>query len=381
MKKPIYLDYLSTTPVDPRVKKKMIESFDAFGNAASKNMHHYGVEAMRLIETAREKVAQLIKADKTEIVFTSGATESNNLALKGAAYFYRRQGKHIITMKTEHKAVLDPCQYLESQGFELTYLNPKKNGRLDMHAFETAIRPDTILVSIMHVNNETGVIQDIETISDITQKHHLVFHVDAAQGAARLPIDVSNYSIDLLSLSGHKMYGPKGIGALYIRNKPKVRLVPLMHGGGHEQGFRSGTLPTHQIVGLGEACHILCHELKTDQLRMEKLHHVFWNELKDIHSIHINGDNEFKVPGCFNMTIDGIDAETLLLSLNDLAFSTGAACSTFNISPSHVLLAQGLTPAQIQSTVRLSLGRYTSIEEANHAALEIKTNIGKLYKE
>jgi cysteine desulfurase len=379
MKQPIYLDYLSTTPIDPRVKQKMIEAFDAFGNSASTSMHCYGAKAMHLIEDAREIVAQLIKAKKTDIIFTSGATESNNLALKGAAQFYKRQGKHIITMKTEHKAVLDPCQHLESQGFEVTYLAPNKQGRLDLYAFEAAIRPDTILASIMHVNNETGVIQDIDAIARLTQKHHILFHVDAAQAAARLRIDISTCPIDLLSFSGHKMYGPKGIGALYIR-KPKVRLVPLMHGGGHEQGYRSGTLPTHQIVGLGEACRILIHDLKTEQIKMEKLHQVFWNELKDIQSIHVNGDKTFKVPGCFNLTIDGIDAETLLLSLNDLAFSTGAACSTFNISPSHVLLAQGLTPAQIQSTIRLSLGRYTSIEEAQYAALEIKNNIKKLYK-
>ena len=367
MKKSIYLDYLSTTPMDERVQKAMVDSFDDFGNPSS-NTHGYGSKALELIHEARAKTAQLIQAKTREIIFTSGATESNNLALKGVAYFYQRQGKHLITMTTEHKAVLDPCRYLESQGFDVTYLAPCPSGCLDLSKLEEAIRPDTILISVMHVNNETGVIQDIQKIAEITQRNHVLFHVDAAQSAARLPLNMSECPIDLMSFSAHKMYGPKGIGALFIRHQQKrVQLVPQIHGGGQERGLRSGTLSTHQIVGFGKACDILINELDQERARMQELHHIFWEKIKKP-SIHINGDPIFIAPGCFNLTIDNIDAEVLLKSLNNLAFSTGSACSAFNITPSHVLLALGLSPERIQSTVRISFGRYTFQEDVQYAA-------------
>jgi cysteine desulfurase len=377
MTKHLYLDYMSTTPIDFRVKDIMVQCMDVSGNAASPTME--GKAALKWVEKGRLSVATLIHARSEEIIFTSGASESNNLALKGAAYFYQRQGKHIITMSTEHKAVLHPCRHLENEGFEVTYLSPEKNGRLNLMTLSQAIRPDTVLVSIMHVNNETGVIQDIDAIARLTKKHGVLFHVDAAQSASRLKINVSNCPIDLLSLSSHKMYGPKGMGALYIRQHPRrVQLVPQIHGGGHELGLRSGTLSPHLIAGFGQACEIVQKEMEQERLRMQILHDIFFQSFGSIDLFNINGDSLHRIPDCLSMTIPGVNAERLLAGLPNLSLSAGSACSTFNISPSHVLLAIGLSPLDIQSTIRLSFGRYTSFADIQYAAGEIKDRIRQL---
>jgi len=382
MNKPIYLDYMATTPVDPRVKEKMMQCLDKdgiFGNSAS-STHSYGYEAMQCVEKARGQIADFIHATPREIVFTSGATESDNLALQGAARFYARQGNHIITMLTEHKAVLDTCYYLSQHGFEVTYLDPEKNGRLDLEKLKQAFRPETILVSVMHVNNEIGVIQDIDSIGKVVKKKGAIFHVDAAQSAGKILIDLSCLPVDLMSFSGHKTYGPKGVGVLYVRRKPRVRLEPLIHGGGHEQGMRSGTLATHQIAGIGEAFEIARQDFDKDHQHILKLRNKLLEKLKVLDHLQINGDLAHCISGCLSLTFEGVDAETLLLSLRHLAVSTGSACSSANISPSHVLTAIGLTPQQIQSTIRLSIGRFTTEEEIEITGRCMVENVKKLRK-
>ncbi len=377
MQTPIYLDYMSTTPVDPQVAAKMrdcLEMEGCFGNPASQS-HRYGWDAMELVQQARQQVADLINADPREIIWTSGATESDNLAIQGAALFYQRKGKHIITMSTEHKAVLDTCHYLSTQGFEVTYLNPDRQGLLAIEQLEQALRPDTILVSIMHVNNETGVIHDIAKIGECLKGRGIIFHVDAAQSAGKLPIDLQQLSVDLMSFSAHKIYGPKGVGALYVRRQPRVRLVPMIHGGGHEWGMRSGTLPTHQIVGMGEAFAIAKAKLAEDPARISRLRDHLWEGISQLSGITLNGDQQHRSPGCLNITIEGIDNETLLLSLNQLAISTGSACNSANPTPSHVLTAMGLTRQQANSSIRLSVGRFTTLADIDTAIAQMTKQI------
>lgn len=371
MKRPIYLDYMSTTPVDPAVIQKMQESlsFDGFfGNPASQQ-HRYGWEAGELVKQARQEAAELVNADSREIIWTSGATEANNLAIKGAAFFYQRQGKHIITMSTEHKAVLNTCRYLMSKGFDVTFLDPEPNGLLDLSKLNEAVRSDTILASIMHVNNETGVIQNIAAIGDLLKEKGVLFHVDAAQSIGKLPIDLQLLKVDLLSFSGHKFYGPKGIGALYVRRKPRVRLEPLFHGGGQEWGLRSGTLATHQIVGMGMACTIAKKSLQSEYERMRGLRSRLWEGIGGLNSITVHGEQ--CIPGCLNIGISGVDGEVLMRGLNDLALSSGSACTSAIPEPSHVLLAMGLTREQANCSLRISFGRFTTEEEIDYAAQQI----------
>lgn len=380
MKLPIYLDYSATTPVDPRVAEKMMQylTLDGiFGNPASRS-HRFGWQAEEAVDEARNHIAELIGADPREIVFTSGATESNNLAIKGIAHFYRNQGKHIITCKTEHKAVLDPCRYLESDGFEVTYLDPQSNGLVTLDQIRDAMRDDTILVSLMHVNNEIGVIQDVAAIGELCRSRKIFFHVDAAQSAGKLPIDVEAMKIDLLSMSAHKIYGPKGIGALYVRRKPRVRLEAQMHGGGHERGMRSGTLPTHQIVGMGEAFRLAGLEMAEESARILALRDRLWNGLKSIEEVHINGDLEHRVPGNLNVSFAYVEGESLMMGLKDLAVSSGSACTSASLEPSYVLRALGLTDELAHSSIRFSIGRFTTEEEIDYTISLIKQEIGRL---
>ncbi|MFO4723637.1 IscS subfamily cysteine desulfurase [Vibrio cholerae] len=380
MKLPIYLDYSATCPVDPRVAEKMVQYMTmdgTFGNPASRS-HRYGWQAEEAVDTAREQIAALLNADPREIVFTSGATESDNLAIKGVAHFYNKQGKHIITSKTEHKAVLDTMRQLEREGFEVTYLDPESNGLIDLAKLEAAMRDDTILVSIMHVNNEIGVVQDIAAIGELCRSRKVVFHVDAAQSAGKVAIDVQEMKVDLISLSAHKAYGPKGIGALYVRRKPRIRLEAQMHGGGHERGFRSGTLPTHQIVGMGEAFRIAKEELQQDYDHALKLRNRLLDGIKDMEAVTINGDLEQRVPHNLNVSFAFVEGESLLMALKDLAVSSGSACTSASLEPSYVLRALGLNDELAHSSIRFSFGRFTTEAEIDYAIELIRVAVDKL---
>ncbi|MDO5638734.1 MAG: IscS subfamily cysteine desulfurase [Neisseria sp.] len=375
---PIYLDYAATTPVDKRVAEKMIPYLtELFGNPASSS-HSFGWTAEEAVENARAEIARLINADSKEIVFTSGATESNNLAIKGAAHFYQSKGKHLITVKTEHKAVLDTMRELEREGFEVTYLGVKENGLLDLDELKAAIRDDTILISVMWVNNEIGVVQDIPAIGEICRERKIIFHVDAAQACGKTPVDVEAAKVDLLSISAHKIYGPKGIGALYVRRKPRVRLEAQMHGGGHERGFRSGTLATHQIVGLGEACRLAREELEQDRAHAFKLRDVFLKGIEGIEEVYINGDLEHRVPTNLNVSFNFVEGESLIMAVKELAVSSGSACTSASLEPSYVLRALGRNDELAHSSLRITFGRMTTEEEVAFAAELIKSKIGKL---
>ena len=377
---PIYLDYSSTTPVDPRVAAKMSECLTkegVFGNPASRS-HSFGWESEKLIDEARGHVAKLIKANKKEIVWTSGATESDNLAIKGAAHFYKEKGNHLITLTTEHKAVLDTMRHLETEGFEVTYMNPKDNGLVDIDELKSLIKPTTTVISIMHVNNEIGVIQDLETIGKICRDNKIVFHVDAAQSPGKVDIDVDKYNIDLLSLSAHKVYGPKGIGALYVRRKPRIRLQPQMHGGGHERGFRSGTLPTHQVVGMGEAFRIAEEEMESDNKRISILKDKLWNGLNSIEEIYLNGDMKQRIPGNLNVSFNFVEGESLIMAIKDMAVSSGSACTSASLEPSYVLRALGRSDELAHSSLRISIGKYTTEEEIDYSVSLIKEAVAKL---
>ncbi len=378
VKTPVYLDYASTTPVDKRVAEKMIPYLtETFGNPAS-NSHAFGWEAEEAVEKARADIAALINADPKEIVFTSGATESDNLAIKGAANFYKTKGKHLITVKTEHKAVLDTMRELERQGFEVTYLGVQENGLIDLEELKAAIRDDTILISVMWVNNEIGVVQDIPAIGEICRERKIIFHVDAAQACGKVPVDVEAAKIDLLSMSGHKVYGPKGIGALYVRRKPRVRLEAQMHGGGHERGFRSGTLPTHQIVGMGEAFRIAKEELEQDMAHYRKLRDIFLKGIEGIEEVYINGDLEHRAPNNLNVSFNFVEGESLIMAVKELAVSSGSACTSASLEPSYVLRALGRNDELAHSSLRITFGRMTTEEEVQFAAELIKSKIGKL---
>ncbi|MFZ4819648.1 MAG: IscS subfamily cysteine desulfurase [Limisphaerales bacterium] len=378
MKFPIYLDYSATTPVDPRVAKRMMTFLtEEYGNPASRS-HAYGWTAEEAVEQAREDVAKLIGADAKEIVWTSGATESNNLASKGAAQFYKSKGKHIITMSIEHKAVIDTCRDLERQGFEVTYLDPGPDGLLDMEKFKAAIRPDTILVSIMFVNNEIGVIQPIAEIGEICRAKGIIFHVDAAQATGKVAIDLATLKVDLMSLCAHKTYGPKGIGALYVRRKPRVRLEAQMHGGGHERGFRSGTLAPHQIVGMGEAFRLAREEMGTENERVRMLRDRLLSGLSEMEEVYVNGDLEHRVPHNLNMSFNYVEGESLIMAIKDIAVSSGSACTSASLEPSYVLRALGRSDELAHSSIRFTLGRFTTEEEIDFSVKLIKAKIGKL---
>ncbi|HEZ3159959.1 TPA: IscS subfamily cysteine desulfurase [Neisseria meningitidis] len=378
VKTPVYLDYAATTTVDKRVAEKMIPYLtETFGNPAS-NSHAFGWEAEEAVEKARADIAALINADPKEIVFTSGATESDNLAIKGAANFYKTKGKHLITVKTEHKAVLDTMRELERQGFEVTYLGVQENGLVDLEELKAAIRDDTILISVMWVNNEIGVVQDIPAIGEICRERKIVFHVDAAQACGKVPVDVEAAKIDLLSMSAHKVYGPKGIGALYVRRKPRVRLEAQMHGGGHERGFRSGTLPTHQIVGMGEAFRIAKEELEQDMAHYRKLRDIFLKGIEGIEEVYINGDLEHRAPNNLNVSFNFVEGESLIMAVKELAVSSGSACTSASLEPSYVLRALGRNDELAHSSLRITFGRMTTEEEVQFAAELIKSKIGKL---
>ncbi len=380
MKLPIYLDYSATTPVDPRVAEKMMQCLTMdgiFGNPASRS-HRFGWQAEEAVDIARNQIAELVNADPREIVFTSGATESDNLAIKGAANFYQKKGKHIVTCKTEHKAVLDTCRQLEREGFEVTYLAPQSNGLIDLKDLEAALRDDTILVSIMHVNNEIGVVQDIAAIGEMCRSRNIIFHVDATQSVGKLPIDLSTLKVDLMSFSAHKLYGPMGIGALYVRRKPRVRLEAQQHGGGHERGMRSGTLPVHQIVGMGEAYRIAKEEMAEESARLRKLRMRLWNGIKDIEEVYLNGDLENGAPHILNVSFNYVEGESLMMSLKDLAVSSGSACTSASLEPSYVLRALGMNDELAHSSIRFSLGRFTTEEEIDYAIEQIHSAIGRL---
>ncbi len=380
MKLPIYLDYAATTPVDPRVAEKMTACLTLdgnFGNPASRS-HLFGWKAEEAVENARRQVADTLGADPREIVWTSGATESDNLAIKGVARFYSKKGKHIITSKIEHKAVLDPCRQLEREGFEVTYLEPGSDGIIAPHQVTEALRDDTILVSLMHVNNEIGTVTDIAAIGEITRAKGVLFHVDAAQSVGKLPIDLSEMKVDLMSVCAHKIYGPKGIGALYVRRKPRVRLEALIHGGGHERGMRSGTLPTHQIVGMGEAFRIATEEMADEKVRLEALRQRLWDGFKDMEEVHINGSQEQYVSGTINISFAFVEGESLLMSIKDLAVSSGSACTSASLEPSYVLRALGLNDELAHSSIRFSLGRFTTEEEVDYAVEQVRHAVEKL---
>ena len=380
MKLPIYLDYAATAPVDPRVAEKMMQCLTTegnFGNPASRS-HLFGWKAEEAVENARSQVAELINADPREIVWTSGATESDNLAIKGVAHFYKKNGNHIITSKLEHKAVLDTCRQLEREGYEVTYLEPGADGIITPELVESAIREDTILVSIMHVNNEIGTVNDIAAIGELTRSRKIIFHVDAAQSLARVPLDMKEMKVDLMSMSGHKIYGPKGIGALYVQRKPRIRLEAQMHGGGHERGMRSGTLPTHQIVGMGEACAILKAEMQENTDHAEALKARFQNHLSDMEEVHLNGSATQRIPGILNISFAFVEGESLIMSLRDIAVSSGSACTSASLEPSYVLRALGLNDELAHSSIRFSFGRFTTEEEVDHAANLVRGAVEKL---
>jgi len=377
---PTYMDYSATTPVDSRVVKKMVKYLTIegdFGNAASRS-HYYGWQAEKAVEKARGQVASLVGADSKEIIWTSGATESDNLAIKGIAHFYHKRGKHIITMKTEHKAVLDACRQLEREGFEVTYLDPLQSGLLDLNSLKEAIRKDTVLVSIMHVNNEIGVIQDIQSIGDLCRENKVFFHVDAAQSVGKIEIDLSSLPVDLMSLTAHKIYGPKGIGALYVRRKPRVRLEAQMHGGGHERGMRSGTLATHQIVGMGEAFAIAQTEMSEDNKRIEQLRDRLLAGFADMEEVVINGDLDHRIPGNLNISFNYVEGESLMMAISDVAVSSGSACTSASLEPSYVLRALGLSDELAHSSIRFTIGRYTNKEDVDHAVELVREKVEKL---
>lgn len=377
--KTLYFDYSATTPVDPRVAAKMIPYLtEDFGNPASRS-HPYGWTAEKAVEEAREQVALLVGANSKEIVFTSGATESNNLAIKGAGNFYSgTKGKHIITVRTEHKAVLDTVREMERQGFEATYINVKDDGLIDLDVFRAAIRPDTVLASVMLVNNEIGVIQDIEAIGNVCREKGIIFHVDAAQATGKMPIDLSKLPVDLMSFSAHKTYGPKGIGALYVRRKPRIRLEAQMHGGGHERGMRSGTLATHQIVGMGEAFRIAREEMATENERIRMLRDRLYEGFKDIEEVHLNGDMEQRVPHNLNVSFNFVEGESLVMAIKDLAVSSGSACTSASLEPSYVLRSLGRSDELAHSSIRFSIGRFTTEAEVDYAIKLLHEKIGKL---
>ncbi len=380
MKTPIYLDYSATTPVDARVAEKMCKHLTLegnFGNPASRS-HVFGWDAEAAIEQAREQVAALINADPKEIVFTSGATESNNLAIIGVASFYKKKGKHIVTCKTEHKAVLDTCRHLEREGYEVTYLEPEQNGLIDLEKLTAALRDDTVLVSIMHVNNEIGVIQDIKAIGEITRARGILFHVDGAQSAGKVSINLDDLKVDLMSFSAHKAYGPKGIGALYVRRKPRVRLEPQMHGGGHERGMRSGTLATHQIVGIGEAFRLAREEMSKDNERIRMLRDRLLKGLQGLEELYINGDMNNRVPHNLNVSFNYVEGESLIMALKELAVSSGSACTSSSLEPSYVLRALGRSDELAHSSIRFTIGRFTTQDEIDFAIEQIHSKIGKL---
>ncbi|HEY2336628.1 MAG TPA: IscS subfamily cysteine desulfurase [Burkholderiales bacterium] len=378
MRLPIYLDYSATTPVDPRVAQKMIPYLtEFFGNPASRS-HAFGWKAEEAIEEARGHVAALINADSKEIVWTSGATEGNNLAIKGAANFYKTKGKHIITQKTEHKAVLDTVRELERQGFEATYLEVESDGIINLEKLKAAIRPDTILVSIMMVNNEIGVIQPVWEIGEICREKGIVFHCDAVQGAGRVEIDMQKLKADLLTITAHKIYGPKGIGALYVRRKPRVRIEAQIHGGGHERGFRSGTLATHQIVGFGEAARLAKLEMGAENERVRSLRDKLWNSIKDMEEVYVNGDLERRIPGNLNVSFNFVEGESLVMAVKDIAVSSGSACTSASLEPSYVLRALGRNDELAHSSIRITLGRFTTEEEVKYAADLIRKKVEKL---
>jgi len=374
------MDYSATTPVDERVAEKMctyLTRQGQFGNPASRS-HEFGWKAEAAVEQARADVASLVKADPKEIIWTSGATESNNLAIKGAAHFYQKQGRHLVTLKTEHKAVLDSCRQLEREGYEVTYLDPEPNGLLDLDKFRATLRDDTILVSIMHVNNEIGVIQDIAAIGEICRDRKIIFHVDAAQSAGKIDIDLENLKVDLMSFSAHKIYGPKGIGALYVRRKPRVRLEAQMHGGGHERGLRSGTLPTHQIVGMGEAFRIAREEMAADNVRIGALRDRLWNGLNSIEEVYLNGDLEHRITGNLNVSFNYVEGESLIMALKDMAVSSGSACTSSSLEPSYVLRALGRSDELAHSSIRFTIGRFTTAEEVDYIVERVREKVGKL---
>jgi len=380
MQLPIYLDYSATTPVDPRVAEKMCACLTpdgAFGNPASRS-HAFGWAAERLVDEARANVAALVGADPKEIIWTSGATESDNLAIKGAADFYRKQGQHIVTLKTEHKAVLDTCRQLEREGFEVTYLDVQPNGLVDLGTFEAAIRPDTVLASVMHVNNEIGVIQDIAALGAICRARKVIFHSDAAQSPGKVPIDLSQLPVDLMSFSAHKTYGPKGIGALYVQRKPRVRLEAQMHGGGHERGLRSGTLPTHQIVGMGEAFRIAREEMATENERILALRNRLFDGLKGMEEVYVNGDLEHRIAGNLNISFNYVEGESLMMALKDMAVSSGSACTSASLEPSYVLRALGRPDELAHSSLRFTLGRFTTEEEIDHVLSQVRGQVERL---
>jgi cysteine desulfurase len=378
VKLPIYLDYSATTPVDPRVAQRMIPFLtENFGNPASRS-HAFGWKAEEAVDEARGHVAALIGADPKEIVWTSGATEGNNLAIKGAAHFYQSKGKHLITQKTEHKATLDTMRELERQGFECTYLEVEENGLVDLKKFEAALRPDTILASIMMVNNEIGVIQPIAEIGELCRARGVIFHCDAVQAAGKLPIDLATLKVDLLTITAHKMYGPKGIGALYVRRKPRVRIEPQIHGGGHERGFRSGTLATHQIVGFGEAARLAKLEMATDNERIRALRDRLWRGLSSMEAAVLNGDMERRIPGNLNVSFNYVEGESLIMAIKDIAVSSGSACTSASLEPSYVLRALGRSDELAHSSIRFTLGKFTTEEEVDYAVNLVKTKVAKL---
>jgi len=379
-KTPIYLDYASTTPIDKRVADKMLEfmTMDGkYGNPASRS-HAFGWDADEAVSESRKNIADLINADPREIVWTSGATESDNLAIKGAAHFYQKKGKHIITVKTEHKAVLDACRQLEREGFEVTYMEPMESGLIDLKQLESEIREDTILISIMHVNNEIGVIQDIEKIGELARSKNIIFHVDAAQSAGKIEIDLERMKVDLMSFSAHKIYGPKGIGALYVRRKPRVRLEAQIHGGGHERGLRSGTLPTHQIVGMGEAFRIAKDEMKKDYDRISQLRNRLWNGVKDMEEVYLNGDFENRYPGIMNISFNYVEGESLIMATKDIAVSSGSACTSASLEPSFVLRAIGRSDELAHSSLRMSIGRFTTEQDIDATINTVTKAVEKL---
>ncbi len=377
---PTYLDYSSTTPVDVRVAKKMANYLTMegdFGNAASRS-HYFGWQAEKAVHEARSQVADLVGADPREIVWTSGATESNNLAIKGIAHFYQKRGKHIITLKTEHKAVLDTCRQLEREGFEVTYLDPLPDGLLDLDLLKKTIREDTILASFMHVNNEIGVIQDLQSIGDVCRANKVFFHVDAAQSAGKIEIDLTFLPVDLMSFSAHKIYGPKGMGALYVSRKPRVRLEAQIHGGGHERGMRSGTLATHQIVGMGEAFAIAKAEMKEEQARTLKLRQRLYAGFSDMEEVVVNGDLDQRIAGNLNISFNYVEGESLMMAISNVAVSSGSACTSSSLEPSYVLRALGLSDELAHSSIRFSVGRYTTEKDIDDAIALVKEKVEKL---
>ncbi|MEI4269855.1 MAG: IscS subfamily cysteine desulfurase [Candidatus Dasytiphilus stammeri] len=380
MKLPIYLDYSATTPIDPRVTEKMMSYMTQdgiFGNPASRS-HSFGWQAEKAVDNARNTIAELIGADPREIIFTSGATESDNLAIKGIAYFYSYKGKHIITSKIEHKAVLDTCRYLERKGFQVTYLSPTKSGMIEVEQLENAIRSDTILVSIMHVNNEIGVVQDIASIGELCRQYNVIYHVDGTQSVGKLPIDLRIIQVDLLSFSAHKIYGPKGIGVLYVRRKPRIRLEAQIHGGGHQRGMRSGTLPVHQIIGIGEACRIAKEEMIIEMERVRKLRNLLWNGISIIDSVYVNGSLENSIANILNVSFNYVEGESLIMALKDIAVSSGSACTSASLEPSYVLKALGLNEELAHSSIRFSLGRFTTSEEIQYTIELVRKHISHL---